>query len=262
MGESDRAMAAEEPVVAEPMEEDQEETLPPRRTIYVNNLNERVKGEALKVVLRTIFKQFGEILEIVSMDSVRRRGQAFVVFESLDSAKEAKEKMQGFPIYDKPIKIAFAKKESDILARREGLAIPTPEERKAQRVQQWAEEKKNPKKPKIEVAAAPTNGVPVGYGGAAPAAVRTSVEPTLPLDMQTPNKTLFVQNLPDETDEMTIYNLFHACQGFQQVRMVPGRMGICFVDFEVESQAGSAMHACQGYQMSPQHSLVISFAKK
>ena len=37
---------------------------------------------------------------------------------------------QGFPIYDKPIKIAFAKKESDILARREGLAIPTPEERK------------------------------------------------------------------------------------------------------------------------------------
>lgn len=45
----------------------------------------------------------------------------------------------------------------------------------------------------IQVAPAPTNGVPVGYGGAAPAAVRTSVEPTLPLDMQTPNKTLFVQ---------------------------------------------------------------------
>ena len=35
------------------------------------------------------------------------------------------------------------------------------------------------------------------------------------------------------------------CIGFQQVRMVPGRMGICFVDFEHEGQAGTALQYLQ-----------------
>ena len=41
--------------------------------------------------------------------------------------------------------------------------------------------------------AAATNGVPVGYGGAAPAATRHAVEAPPPPEMQVPNKTLFVQ---------------------------------------------------------------------
>merc|ERR1711966_7258 len=187
MGEvKTKAMSAideQDPVVdTEDMEEDEEESLPANETIYVNNLNEKIKGDALKTALRAIFKQFGTIVEIVAMDSVRRRGQAFVVFETIDSAREAKERMQGFPIYNKPLRIQFAKTKSDTLARREGLPIPTAAERKEVREKKWAEEKKNPKKPKIEVAAA-TNGVPVGYGGAAPAATRHAVEAPPPPEM-------------------------------------------------------------------------------
>merc|ERR1712166_1619257 len=91
-------------------EEDEEESLPANETIYVNNLNEKIKGDALKTALRAIFKQFGTIVEIVAMDSVRRRGQAFVVFDTIDSAREARERMQGFPIYNKPLRIQFAKR--------------------------------------------------------------------------------------------------------------------------------------------------------
>merc|ERR1712070_519490 len=64
-------------------EEEEEEKVPPSETIYVNNLNEKIKGDALKTALRAIFKQFGNILEIVAMDSMRRRGQAFVVFDTV-----------------------------------------------------------------------------------------------------------------------------------------------------------------------------------
>ena len=44
---------------------------PPNNTIRVNNLNEKVKGKVLKNSLRAVFKQFGDILDIVAMDSVR-----------------------------------------------------------------------------------------------------------------------------------------------------------------------------------------------
>eukprot|EP00658_Telonema_sp_P-2_P068653 TRINITY_DN575_c0_g1_i2.p1 TRINITY_DN575_c0_g1~~TRINITY_DN575_c0_g1_i2.p1 ORF type:complete len:301 (-),score=110.26 TRINITY_DN575_c0_g1_i2:324-1226(-) len=254
----------------EPTEMDQaepqvkEENVPPCQTLYLNNLNERVKGEALKTALQAVFKQFGTVVEIVAMDSVRRRGQAFVVFDDLASAVEAKESMQGFPFFDKPMRIQFAKSKSDVIAKREGLTPPTAEERKAERSKLWEEEKKNPKvkKPKAEDPKTDKNGVPIGYGGEAPVALRPAVEKPMPLDMQTPNKTLFVQNLPDEVNEMSIIQLFQQCEGFERVRMVPGRMGICFVDFEIESQAGTAMHYVQGYQLTPEHALVISFAKK
>ena len=37
----------------------------------MNNLNEKVKGKVLKNSLKAVFKQFGDILDIVAMDSVR-----------------------------------------------------------------------------------------------------------------------------------------------------------------------------------------------
>ena len=53
-------------------QEDEEDAgPPPNNTIRVNNLNEKVKGKVLKNSLRAVFKQFGDILDIVAMDSVR-----------------------------------------------------------------------------------------------------------------------------------------------------------------------------------------------
>ena len=37
------------------------------------------------------------------------RGQAFIVFEEIDSAKKAVTSMQGFPFHDKKMRIAFAR---------------------------------------------------------------------------------------------------------------------------------------------------------
>merc|ERR1711998_228547 len=94
--------------------ESEDDGPPPNNTIRVNNLNEKVKGPKLKSALRAVFKQFGEILEIHAMDSLKRRGQAFVVFDQLDAAEDAKCRMQGFPFYDKPMRIEFAKGDSDV----------------------------------------------------------------------------------------------------------------------------------------------------
>lgn len=50
--------------------------------------------------------------------------------------------------------------------------------------------------------------------------------------------------------------------GFKEVRLVPGRHDIAFVEFENESQAGSARDALQGFKITPSHAMKITYAKK
>lgn len=75
----------------------------PNNTIYINNLNEKVKKEELKKSLYAIFSQFGQILDIVALKTLKMRGQAFVIFKEIQSSTNALRSMQGFPFYDKPM---------------------------------------------------------------------------------------------------------------------------------------------------------------
>lgn len=75
----------------------------PNNTIYINNLNEKTKKDELKKSLYAIFSQFGQILDIVALKTLKMRGQAFVIFKEIQSATNALRSMQGFPFYDKPM---------------------------------------------------------------------------------------------------------------------------------------------------------------
>ena len=67
------------------------------------NLNHIVILLELKKSLYAIFSQFGQILDIVALKTLKMRGQAFVVFRDISSATNALRSMQGFPFYDKPM---------------------------------------------------------------------------------------------------------------------------------------------------------------
>ena len=67
----------------------------PNHTIYINNLNEKIKKEDLKKSLYAIFSQFGQILDIVALKTLKMRGQAFVIFKEIGSATNALRSMQG-----------------------------------------------------------------------------------------------------------------------------------------------------------------------
>ena len=67
----------------------------PNHTIYINNLNEKIKKEDLKKSLYAIFSQFGQILDIVALKTLKMRGQAFVIFKEISSATNALRSMQG-----------------------------------------------------------------------------------------------------------------------------------------------------------------------
>nr|6XH2_A Chain A, TAR-BINDING PROTEIN 6.6 [Homo sapiens] len=86
----------------------------PNHTIYINNLNSKIKKDELKKSLHAIFSRFGQILDILVPRTRTPRGQAFVIFKEVSSATNALRSMQGFPFYDKPMAIQYAKTDKRI----------------------------------------------------------------------------------------------------------------------------------------------------
>lgn len=251
-------------------------SMQPSHTIYINNLNEKIKKDELKKSLYAIFSQFGQILDIVALKTLKMRGQAFVIFKEINSAANALRSMQGFPFYDKPMRIQFSRKDSDIIAKMKGTFV------EGERKKRDHEDDHGRKKKKKGAAAAAANVVPpavppmIGQqpvvrgppptvpAPAPPVAVIGAVPaPAAPaLPEQPPNQILFITNLPEETNEMMLSMLFNQFPGFKEVRLVPGRHDIAFVEFETDMQAGAAKDALQGFKITPSNAMKITFAKK
>eukprot|EP00090_Calanus_glacialis_P000279 TRINITY_DN1017_c0_g1_i1.p1 TRINITY_DN1017_c0_g1~~TRINITY_DN1017_c0_g1_i1.p1 ORF type:complete len:212 (-),score=59.20 TRINITY_DN1017_c0_g1_i1:217-852(-) len=207
----------------------------PNHSIYINNLNEKIKKDDLKKSLYAIFSQFGQILDIVALKTLKMRGQAFVIFKEISSSTNALRSMQGFPFYDKPMRIGYSKTDSDMIAKMKGTFQERPKKAPG-------ETKKKSKKPKTG-----GGGGVGGQGG---------------VDNAPPNQILFLTNLPTETNEMMLSMLFNQFPGFKEVRLVPGRHDIAFVEFENEMQSAAARDALQGFKITPTTAMKISFAKK
>jgi RNA recognition motif-containing protein len=105
--------------------------LKPSQTLYVNNLNDKVKKAALKKGLYAAFSPHGAVVDIVAMRLRDMRGQAWVAFADVAQATAAMRALQGFPFYDKPMRIAFAREKSHAIARLDGSFRPVPPEEKA-----------------------------------------------------------------------------------------------------------------------------------
>jgi RNA recognition motif-containing protein len=61
-----------------------------------------------------------------------------------------------------------------------------------------------------------------------------------------PNKILFVQNLPAEYDIEALTAIFGRFEGLKEVRLVPGRSGIAFVEYDAENGAINAKENVAG----------------
>lgn len=52
----------------------------PSQTLYLNNLNEKIKKNVLKKTLYALFAQFGKVIEIVACRGIKLRGQVFILY--------------------------------------------------------------------------------------------------------------------------------------------------------------------------------------
>lgn len=79
----------------------------PNTTLYINNLNDKVNKEELKLQLYALFATHGKIIDIVASKTDKMRGQAFLVFSDLAGATAAMRACEGMIFYDKPLVRAF-----------------------------------------------------------------------------------------------------------------------------------------------------------
>jgi len=232
--------------------------IPPNQTVYVNNLNEKIKKEELRRSLYHLFSQFGNILEVMADRTPKRRGQAWLVYDDLSGATRAVKGMQGFVFYGKPLTIRYAKSRSDVIAKMEGTY--KPREKKKEDVAKKASDatrksKKQPKPPPAPPVQPPPPPPPQKPAPGDKKAVENKED-------DIPNRILFVENFPPETTPVALTLLFKQYLGFKDCRMIDGKPGIAFVEFNDQYQGGKAKDALQNFKITEQHKMKISYAKQ
>jgi len=221
--------------------------IPPCQTIYVNNLNEKLKKEELKKNLYLIFCQYGNVLEIHCAKTEKMRGQAWIIFEALSGATRALRDLNGFNFCGKKMSISYAKSKSDVTAKMDGT-FGSRAKRKGTHV------------------AAPAQTIPKGGGekkrdtkadsGANRARDRSGEDAT------EANNILFVENLPPQVTTLMLSILFQQYTGYKEARLVQGKPGIAFVEFTETRQAAQARESLQNFKITPTHLMKITFARQ
>jgi U2 small nuclear ribonucleoprotein B'' len=239
--------------------------VPPNHTIYVKNLNEKVKLDELKKSLYHVFGQFGNILEINASKTLKMRGQAWIVFDDLGGSTKALRDMQGFTFYGKQMKVSYAKSKSDCVAKIDGSFVPRPKRKldapdgKKKKKEKGTEGKKEgkekgSKEPKEKKRKVEKSSESKADGQRFSGSSQDS--------HNTPNKILFVENLPPQCNQMMLGMLFDKYPGYKEARMVPDKPGIAFVEFADAFQAQAARDGLQNFKITPTILMKISFAKQ
>ncbi|EZG70832.1 putative U2 small nuclear ribonucleoprotein B [Gregarina niphandrodes] len=239
----------------------QVELLPPSRTIYVNNLNEKTNPIKLEEDLRALFSKFGDIVDFSALRSFWRRGQAFISFKDLESAERAVTDMQGYLYSGKPMRVNFARKESWVhddkrkeevsTGRQQQAASSDPSSRKPFGIQEreraLQQEFLQLQQDLIEyqrslAASAEERGKRKSFSLslAKPNEKRAKIDaPTVGAE---PHRILFCDSVPDGMEEGDLIALFANFAGFEKVRYIEAKK-VAFVDFRTVDNASTALQS-------------------
>lgn len=247
----------------------------PTATVYVNNINEKVRGEKLMHGLKQVFSKGGKVHKIHCRKSLKLRGQAFIIYDRVVDAQTAVTKLQGFSFYGKPLRLAFAHEPSDVTLKARG---EVPERRPAHPKKGMVAVKLEkvgssgsravPKatpvaQPFVPQAAfgAPPPPPPMPPGHVNGAAAGGPMMPPAALPPALPHNVLFCEGLPAEATEEMLSTLFAQYVGFKGVRMVRAR-NCAFIDYGSEPEATTALHGLSGFKLTEEYALKIAYARQ
>lgn len=172
------------------------------------------------------------------------RGQAWIIFDDVQSATSALQAENGYTFFGRNIKVAYAKEKSDRIAKRDGSYVPQAKRRKLKSVA-----------PAPETTTTTTSAaVDIPSEAALPPA-----ETATPEEENVPSHILFAQDLPLECKEMMLEILFRQYAGFKEVR-IP-RPGLAFIEFEGEPQATLALQGLNGFKLTTDNTLNLKYGK-
>ncbi|KAH6596054.1 hypothetical protein BASA50_005351 [Batrachochytrium salamandrivorans] len=227
---------------------------PPGQSLYINNLNDRIKKKELRESLYYLFSQYGRVIDVVALKTMKMRGQAFVVLDTIPAATVAMRELQGFPLYDKNMQIGYAKTKSNAVKLREGSY--SKKRRAAANAEvdmESDDDNDNDDAPRKHRPGASENGA---VGG------RHLKDNEEEMEEEDSNAILYVTQLPPSVTEESLSALFGQNDGFKEVRVVPGRADIAFVEFSSAAEAEQARTVLNGFKISPNQAMRVDFARR
>jgi RNA recognition motif-containing protein len=161
------------------------------------------------------------------------RGQAWVVFDDVQSATAALQAENGFPFFQRDLKVEYAREKSDRISKRDGTYSKRKKQKTTHSVTETPSETVEPaaKKPR-----------------------KDSLDASQP-----PSHILFMQDLPPECNSMMLEMLFRHYTGYKEVR-VP-REGLAFVEFDDEPHATLALQGLNGFKLTTNDTLNLTYGK-
>ena len=220
--------------------------LQPNPTLYIKNIDWKIKKPLLKRALYSLFTRHGKVLEVIVLRRDGLRGQSWVVFDNVQAATAALQAEQGFSFFGKDLAIEYARSPSDRIAKRDGTYVPKAKRVKVKDTREESEGAGESKEQEVREKDE-TSEVPAA----------TSEATDVP--EEPPSKYLLVQNLPSECNEMMLGMLFRQYAGYREVRMP--RPGLAFIEFEDEPHATLAKNGLDGFQLTAADKLYLRYGK-
>lgn len=181
----------------------------PNHTLYVKNLNDKIKNDRLTAALYAAFSAHGQVLEVLLGKGRRLRGQAWVTFDDVASASNALRALNGAVLFEKPAGVHFARDQADVIARREGSFVPR-EKRKRDT------DDAPPRAPGVKKAPVVSTSSHTTATAATTNGSHAFVPPPPPPPAQNlPHKILFLQDLPESCTQEMLSVLFKQYHGFK-----------------------------------------------
>lgn len=242
------------------------------RTLYIKNLNEKVSLRDLKECLYVLGQRFGQVLDVKAKRNVVMRGQAFIVFKKKQHAKAAREGLNGFTIFGKQMEVQWAKRDSDFVIPKDKRSYKIGKSRlvtkdyfHSEKFKQRMHKKLNEQQSNMI-----NNSVPVNSENNT--AMNDKLNDSLNKVMVNVNQMfqekqlnqinniLLLDKLPDISTDVLI-QIFSVFDGYKGVRHIRPRR-VSFVDFEVNTQASSALAQTKDHVFEDGTKISINFAKK
>ncbi|KAG7527357.1 hypothetical protein FFLO_07019 [Filobasidium floriforme] len=266
------------------------ETNQPCPTLYVNNIESKIKKIELRKQLYALFTPYGKVIDVVAKKGDHARGQAFIVFADQTSATTAMRALVGEEFYGRPLRIDYAKSQSRATLRQQDPSLDDPEsasnksmKKKNQIVtasraeqeyteleqQRQEEEEGKGKRERDGEADGEGDGEEVG-GDRKRRKVDNDEDEDEEMEMdeddedkqaEAPQRNapsvptvLLASNLPQETTQEALANLFEQYAGYQNITLLPAGSTptkSASVLFSSLQQAESVQKALDGFKLKP-----------
>lgn len=227
-------------------------------TLYIKNLNEKIKIDELKEALNKEFSQYGEIIEIRVRNTIRLKGQAFISFKTKEQSSKAKKNLNDKLFLNKKLIIEFAKNPSDSILLLQGKLTENQKKIKDLSRKRNRDEFYENLKQKIEQE---KNNNITNNEMIINTKDSNENEISIKINPEEVNKSLFVQGLNNSVTNQKLIELFNSISGFKEVKYFPTK-GICFVEYDTIENATNALLKYDKFDLGNDCILRVSFSKK